>query len=162
MGDNMQIDVTKLLTNQISTIHIDDIVNIPNELLKNSRIDNLENITIDGNVRLNEENNLIIDAKIKGTMILKDDLTLEPVAYNFDTDFEENLDNHQNILDITDILWQNILVEIPSKVRATDEDVYLSGDGWRLISEDKYNEERNKVNNPFANLSELLNTKEDK
>ena len=158
----MQIDVTKLLTNQANTIYIDDLVNIPKEFLTDSRIDDLKDITIKGNISLDEENNLILNAKIKGSMLLKDDLTLEPVTYNFDTEFEENLDNHQNILDITDILWQNILVEIPSKVRATNEDVHLSGDGWRLISEEEYNEERNKSNNPFANLDELLKTKEDK
>ncbi len=158
----MQIDITKLLTNQASKIYLDDKVTIPKYLLNSSRIDDLNDITIKGNVSLNEENELIIEAKLKGTMILKDDLTLEPVTYNFDTEFEENLDYQKNILDITDILWQNILVEIPSKVRATDEDVHLSGDGWRVISEDEYNEERNKTDNPFANLDELLKTKEDK
>jgi uncharacterized metal-binding protein YceD (DUF177 family) len=95
-------------------------------------------------------------------MILKDDITLEPVEYNFDTEIEENLNKNENILDITEILWQNILVEIPSKVRATDEDIELSGEGWRVISENKYNEERNKANNPFSSLDELFKTKEDK
>ena len=158
----MQIDITKLLTNQASKIYLDDKVIIPKNLLNGSRIDDLNDITIKGNISLNEENELIIDAKVKGTMILKDDLTLERVTYDFDTEFEENINYQKNILDITDILWQNILVEIPSKVRATNEDVHLSGDGWRVISEDEYNEERSKTNNPFANLDELLKTKEDK
>ena len=105
---------------------------------------------------------LIINAIVKGTMTLKDDLTLEPVSYNFETEIDEEYPNQESIIDVTHLLWQNILVEIPSKVRATDEDVHLSGDGWRVISEDEYNEERNKVNNPFANLEELLKTKEDK
>jgi len=157
----MQIDITKLLTNQTSKIYLDEEVAIPKDLLNNSRIDDLKNITIKGNVSLNEENELIIEAKLKGTMILKDDLTLEPVIHNFDTEFEENLDYQKNTLDITDILWQNIVVEIPSKVRKTDEDIELSGDGWRVISEKTFNEERNKANNPFQNLGELLK-KEDK
>ena len=76
--------------------------------------------------------------------------------------FSKILEKKQNLLDITDILWQNILVEIPSKVRSTDEDVNLEGDGWRVISEEQFNLERNKANNPFANLDELLNTKEDR
>ena len=98
----------------------------------------------------------------KLTMILKDDLTLEPVEYQFNTELEEILEKKQNILDITDILWQNILVEIPSKVRSTDEDINLEGNGWRVISEEQFQKERNKSNNPFANLDELLNTKEDR
>ena len=158
----MQIDITKLLTNQASKLYLDDKVTIPKYLLNGSRIDDLNDITIKGSISLNEENELVIEAKLKGTMNLKDDLTLEPVAYNFDTEFEENIDYQKNILDITDILWQNILVEIPSKVRATDEDIHLSGDGWRVISEEEYNHERNKNNNPFSNLDELLKTKEDK
>ena len=158
----MQIDVTKLLTNQSSRIYLDSEVNIPNSFLTDSRIDNLKNIVLKGDMTLNEDNELVLTANIKGIMVLKDDLTLEPVEYNFDTDIEENLPSNQNSLDITDILWQNILVEIPSKVRSTDEDVYLSGDGWRVISEDKYNEERSKSNNPFSSLNELLKTKEDK
>ena len=158
----MQIDITKLLTNQVTNIKFEESVNIPKEFLVGSRIDRLNDIIAKGKISLNEENDLIINAKIKGTMILKDDITLEPVTYNFDTDFEDNIINQKNEIDITDILWQNIITEIPSKVRATDEDVHLSGDGWRVISEDEYNEERNKVNNPFANLEELLKTKEDK
>ena len=94
-------------------------------------------------------------------MLLRDDLTLEEVEYPLNIEVEEIIENKQNILDITDILWQNILVEIPSKVRKTDEDITLEGDGWRVISEDKYNEERNKANNPFSNLGELLKAKED-
>ena len=158
----MQIDVTKLLTNRVGSINVNGNVNIPNELLDGSRIDELRDVVIDGKITENEENDLVLEGNIKGIMILKDDITLEPVEYNFDTFVEENLDKNQNVLDITDILWQNILVEIPSKVRATFEDVELSGDGWRVISEDKFNEERNKANNPFQNLGELLNIKEDK
>ena len=158
----MQVDLTKLLTNQTSSITINNDVIIPNELLNNSLIDNLKNIKLSGKISFGEEDNLLLNGKLTGTMILKDDITLEPVEYNFDTEIEENLDKNQNILDITEVLWQNILVEVPSKVRNTQEEVNLSGDGWRVISEDKYNEERNNHNNPFANLGELLNIKEDK
>ena len=159
----MQIDVTKLLSNMANTINISGIINIPKELLENSRIDELDNVYIDGLVNINEEYDLTINATIKGTMVLKDDLTLEPVNYNFSTDIEEDLPNNQNIIDITDVLWQNILLEIPSKVRSTDEDdIHLSGDGWRVISEEQYEKERNKQNNPFSSIDELLKTKEDK
>ena len=155
----MQIDIT-LLTS-INTLTINDNVNIPKELLDDSRIVDLKDIRLNGEVELNEDNKVVLNAKMEGIMILKDDITLEPVEYPFKTEVEEILDNSQNILDITDILWQNILVEIPSKVRKTNEDINLSGDGWRVISEEEYQEERNKANNPFANLSELLK-KEDK
>lgn len=158
----MEVDLTKLLTNQTSSISINNPINIPKGLLTNSLIDDLENIILTGKINFDEEDNLLLEGSLKGTMILKDDITLEPVKYNFDTEIEEILNKNQNILDITEILWQNILVEIPSKVRATDEDIELSGEGWRVISENKYNEEINKSNNPFSSLNELLKTKEDK
>lgn len=158
----MEVDLTKLLTNQTSSISINNPINIPKELLSNSLIDDLENIILIGKITFDEEDNLLLEGSLKGTMILKDDITLEPVKYNFDTEIEEILNKNQNILDITEILWQNILVEIPSKVRATDEDIELSGEGWRVISENKYNEEINKSNNPFSSLNELLKSKEDK
>ena len=146
----------------ISKINISSPINIPKELLKNSLIYDLSNIYLNGNIEIDENDELLLTGNIKGTMHLKDDLTLEPVEYEFNTDIEENLPKFENILDITDILWQNILVEIPSKVRSTNEDIELSGDGWRVISETKFNEERNKSNNPFSNLNELLKTKEEK
>ena len=158
----MQIDVTKLLTNRVSTINYSGNVDISDNLITDTRICSLKDIFVDGTVKLDEENELVITGKLTGIMTLKDDITLEPVEYKFDTDIEETLDSSQFKIDITDILWQNIVVEIPSKVRATSEDIELSGDGWRVISEDTYNAERNTTENPFSTLGELLKTKEDK
>lgn len=157
----MQIDITKLLNNSIYSQKIDSTVTIPYELYKDSLIDNLKDIHLKGTISFDEDYNLTINASLKGIMTLKDDLTLSPVDYNFQTELEEILDKNKNILDITDVLWQNILVEIPSKVRSTDEDIELSGDGWRIISEDTFNNIRNNQNNPFANLDNLLKTKEE-
>ena len=158
----MIIDTTKLLNNMTTKINIDNQVIIPKELLTNSLIDELKDISIKGNLIIDEENQFVLSGNITGIMVLKDDITLEPVDYKFDTDIEETIDVLDKNLDITDILWQNIVVEIPSKVRKNNEDIELSGDGWRVITEDQFNEERRKHNNPFSNLDELLNTKEEK
>ena len=158
----MQIDITKLLTNKASKINVCENVSIPNELLTDSRIKSLDQVKVDLTLSIDEDNNVLIIGKITGIMKLLDDITLEPVDYVFDTDIEENMPSDQFIIDITDLIWQNIVVEIPSKVRATSKDIELSGEGWRVISEEEYNKERNTHNNPFANLGELLNTKEDK
>lgn len=157
----MQIDVTKLLTNSINKINIDEDITIPKEFLEKSLIEDLQNIHFFGNILQDETGELLLNGSLSGIMILKDDITLEPVNYHFDTEIEENFANNQNILDITEVLWQNILVEVPSKVRATNENIELSGNGWRVISEETYNSERNKQDNPFSSLSELLDTKEE-
>lgn len=158
----MQIDITKLLSSYIDVIEINKEVNIPNELICNSLITELNKVNLTGDITLDEDDNINVSGKLSGIMILKDDITLEPVEYEFNTELEEILEKSKNILDITDILWQNILVEIPSKVRSTDEDINLEGNGWRVISEEQFVHERNKANNPFENLDKLLNTKEDR
>lgn len=157
----MQIDITKLLTNYAYSINVKSDVLISEELIQDIRVIKLDELVFDGKAVLDEDDNILITGKLSGKMLLRDDLTLEEVEYSLNIDVEEIIENKQNILDITDVLWQNILVEIPSKVRKTDEDITLEGDGWRVISEDKYNEERTKANNPFSNLGELLKAKED-
>ena len=158
----MHIDITKLKTQLVTSLNICGEVHIPKKYLENSLIDDLKDIKVKGKLTYDEEYQLVLTAELSGTMVLKDDMTLEPVDYKFKTDIEEILDKAQNTLDITDILWQNILVEIPSKVRSTNEDINLEGNGWRVISEEQFARERNNSNNPFANLEELLNTKEDR
>ena len=158
----MQIDITKLLTNSSNTIYLNEELTIPDNINTDSRIISLNNLKFNGKITLDEANELLLTGKLSGTMILKDDITLEKVNYDFETDIEEILEKENNKVDLTDIMYQNIVVEIPSKVRATSEDIELSGDGWRVISEDTYNRERNNKNNPFGNLNELLKTKEDK
>jgi len=157
----VQIDITKLLTNYAYSIDIISDVVIPNEMIQDVRVVSLNILKFVGNASLDEDDNILINGHITGKILLRDDLTLEEIEYPLDVEVEEILENRQNILDITDVLWQNILVEIPSKVRKTNEDVTLEGDGWRVISEERFNEERNKANNPFSNLGELLNIKED-
>jgi uncharacterized metal-binding protein YceD (DUF177 family) len=158
----MKIDITKLLNAYTDEIEIQQSINIPQELLNKSLITSLKDVVLNGEITIDEDDNLNLTGQLSGIMILKDDITLAPVEYNFNTDLEEILEKNENILDITEILWQNILVEIPSKVRSTDEDINLEGDGWRVISEEQFVKEQNKSNNPFANLDELLKTKEDR
>ena len=158
----MKIDLTKLIINSISTLKIDSDILIPDEFLKNTLIYELKNTHLNGKITINENDEFVLTGTISGTMTLKDDVTLEPVEYTFKTEIEEILDKLQNTIDITDVLWQNILVEIPSKVRTTDEDIEIYGEGWRVITEEQFTKEMAKSNNPFSNLEELLNKKEEK
>ena len=158
----MTVDLTDLLIGSINVFSVSDKVDIPHELITDERIIDLKNVHADLTIMLDEDDEIVMEGRLTGVMTLADDVTLEPVEHEFEAIIEENLEKNQNILDITDILWQNILVEIPSKVRGSFEDVELSGDGWRVISEEKYNEEKNKMNNPFSELDKLLDKKEDK
>jgi len=137
----MKIDLNYL--NRFSKIEIEDNVIFNEEYLKNSEIRELKNINVTGLVSIDYEDNLIMNLNINGTMVLPCAVTLKDVDYDFDTDFEENLGkfeeiykNNKNTLEISDILWENIVLEIPIRVVSDEiEPSNTSGDGWELISE---------------------------
>ena len=115
----MTIDIFNLVVNN-KTINIDSDIIIPNEYLENSGIRRLNNIHFKGNIKKLVDDTYSLEGVLSGTMILADDITLEDYEYNFTSEIEENIEetsiNLQKTLDITDILWQNILIEVPSKV----------------------------------------------
>ena len=152
----MTIDLFNLVVNN-KTINIDSDIIIPNEYLENSGIRRLNNIHFKGNIKKLVDDTYSLEGVLSGTMILADDITLEDYEYNFTSEIEENIEetsiNLQKTLDITDILWQNILIEVPSKVvNEKNKNIKLEGNGWRLISEDDLNSK----NNPLSELEDLL------
>lgn len=152
----MTIDLFNLVVNN-KTINIDSDIIIPNEYLENSGIRRLNNIHFKGNIKKLVDDTYSLEGVLSGTMILADDITLEDYEYNFTSEIEENIEeisiNLQKTLDITDILWQNILIEVPSKVvNDKNKNIKLEGNGWRLISEDDLNSK----NNPLSELEDLL------
>ena len=138
-------------------IIIDNDVIINEELLNTSTIRRLNNVHFTGSLSRLIDDTYELSGTITGTMILPDDITLEDYEYNFTSEIEEKIEetriNYQKTIDITEDLWQNILVEIPLKaVNEKNKDLRLEGDGWRLISED----EVKTSNNPLSSLKELL------
>lgn len=166
----MKIDLTKLMTNQVEYIDIDESIDIEDEYLKETSIRKLKDVKFEGTITKLYDGDYEIDGKLYGKMILPDDITLEDVEVNFDTDIEEkfNIINNQydnnlkiikNILDIKEFLWQNILVEIPMKVvNEQNKNITLEGNGWRLITEEEL-KDGNK--SPFSELKEKFNMKEE-
>ena len=158
----MIIDISKLLLNMEDVLEIKGEVNIPSEYIECSSIRRLDSVNFSGSIVKLIDDSLELDGIVKGTMILPDDITLEDVSYSFDIKIEEKLENFTNSLDITDILWQNILVEIPSKVHSTkNENVSMKGDGWRVITEEEFLKEQSS-NNPFTELKQMIEESEDR
>lgn len=153
----MKIDLTNILTNLVSAININEQINVDDNLLKQSNIKKLENNYFKGRIFKDYEDNLVLEGTIQGIMILPDDITLEDVNYEFKTDIYEYIEQvfeiDKNSIDIFDYLYQNILVEVPLKVRGNNDNITLKGDGWQLITEEEY---QNKSNKPFSDLSKLL------
>ena len=159
----MEYDLLRLLNNIDDEILIDEVYSFDEESLKGTDIIKLDNVIINGNLTKDNMNNIIIDIDIKGTMILPCSITLKEVEYPFNinvcgnveemlTELDENNKKVENTLDILPIIWENILMEIPSKVVSPDaENIELSGDGWKLIKE-----EEKKENPELAKLKDLL------
>ncbi len=138
-------------------INIDGSIIISDALLNTSSIRRLNNVRFLGSLNKLVDGTYELIGTITGTMVIPDDITLEDYEYNFTSEIEEKIDetrvNLQKTLDITEDLWQNILVEIPLKaVNDKNKDLHLEGDGWRLIGED----EVESSNNPLSGLEELL------
>ena len=139
-------------------INIDNYVNISEELLSTSTIRRLYNVHFNGYIDKLIDDTYELVGTLSGTMIIPDDITLEDFEYNFTSEIEENIDetriNYQKSIDITEDLWQNILVEIPLKaVNEKNKNIKLEGDGWRLISEEDL---ENTKNNPLSSLEEMF------
>lgn len=164
----MNIDLTKLITNIEEEIDINIDLEFNESKLQETSIKRLEKVTFSGFVTKLYNNDYQISGCLSGTMILPDDITLEEVEYKFSTqieeefsEFNENDDNNlkiiQNRLDISEFLWQNILVEIPLKVvNEKNKNLTLKGDGWRLISEEELEKDLNN-NSPFSELKDKFN-----
>ena len=156
----MIIDLTKLLTNITSSINIEEEVNLDKFILTNTAIKDLHNVYLKAKISKDADGNLVLEGSLKGTMILSDDITLEEVPYNFDTTIYEYLEETtkviNNSIDITNVIFENILVEVPSKVvKDQNRKIHMEGDGWRLITEEELSKVKEK-NNPFSELSKLL------
>lgn len=156
----MQLDIYELRNN--NKVDINKEININLDLYHNESIKNLKNVTAQGQVYYDYEDNLIIDLSLQGIMILEDAYTMELVDYDFRTSIDESLTQDEvkllkndqiseNTLDITDILWQNIVLEVPISFSKEKEMPKYSGEGWELVKDNDQ-----KIDPRLAKLAELL------
>ena len=156
----MIIELNKIPT---QGLEIEEDIVLSKELYKNANIIDIKDIHIQGNINYDYENNMIINLETKGVFLLQDSITLDPIDYLFSCIIEEKIENieeycgnfyekSKNTLDISEILWENIVLEIPiSATKANSEERNLNGNGWELAQENT-----NKIDPRFAKLQELL------
>ncbi len=143
-------------------------INIDYEVFKNDDLDkriiDLKNSRVVGRIYLNSNNDINIELNFRGTMIIKDSITLEDIPYDFSINIEENLEsieenydncyeNIQNILDLKQLLWQNIVLEVPISY-SINGDANLKGNGWELVNED--NKTVDSIDPRLKKLEDLL------
>jgi len=134
----MKIDLNKL--NYQEKIEINQNVIFPLECYQNSQIKNLKDVFVKGYIYLDALDDYACNLTVFGQMTLLDSVTLENVDLPFEFEISEKLDeslkNNQNSLDIIELLWQNIVLEVP--IRYTKSDAQnLSGDNWKVCKENE-------------------------
>ena len=151
----MKFDLTPLQNHSVEEIDISGEYEIDSSYYQNSGIVDLKKIKVDGHI-IEKENDIgsfddYIQCSIQGSMILLDSISLEEVEYPFiieyDDFIEKNTYFHENILDIFEFLWENILLEVPLHYTKVDDFHNFHGDGWKLIHENEIQK-----HNPFSDL----------
>ncbi len=141
-------------------IVIDDVISFGEEYISKTPIKKLDNVKVQGRAYYSVTNEVVLECTVEGEMTLLDAIDLEPIDYPFKIEINEVLDELSDEkdqktskrLDIIDILWQNIVLEVPISIRKNPDKKYdLAGEGWELVME-----ERKKLDPRLAPLLELL------
>ena len=169
------ISMYKLSKLSNTKYNVDQDISFNEDVYKDTEIKGLKNIHVNGTINFDFEDNLIINLKLTGIMMLIDSYTLDLVDYKFSCDIDESIDNKElnllkvvknnenildvsewknflyNILDISSILWQNIVLEVPISYTLEKDHSNIKGEGWELVDEKK-----EKIDPRLAKLAELL------
>ena len=147
-----EIDLRSLHSNTIDEIKINEEYYIDEDYYKNTDIKKLLPVKVEGYINRITDTDDYIYLEVNGKMILEDSISLLDVEYPFsfkiDGNLTEILGNCPNTLDILELLWENIVLEVPLKFTKEEDFSKFKGEGWRLVSED---EEKLK-NNPFKEI----------
>lgn len=155
-------DISKLKNNTETTLEINEEIEFDSEKLKNTEIQRLENIKAKGTITRIDNEIYHITLNITGNMILLCARSLEEVNYPLNIFIDKNIKEEandeenqlilQNSLDIFEIVWENIVLEVPLRVIKEDAVFISEGDGWGLKDEN----EKEFNNSPLSELSNLL------
>jgi uncharacterized metal-binding protein YceD (DUF177 family) len=134
----MKIDLRKLYG--LKHLSIDEKIDIPSSLYSNMGVRRMDSINVKGTIEINIEDNISLDLKVNGVFIMPCSITFEDVECPFDIVIEQELEENnlkdKFYLDLLDILWENIVLEIPFKVVKEGANITnLQGEGWQLSCE---------------------------
>ena len=134
----MRLDLRKLYS--FKRIDINEDINFNNIDYQKMNITKINDMHATGYAKVNYEDNIELDLDIDGEIVMPCAITLEDVLVPINTHIEEEiLENTLKddfYLDLLDILWENVILEVP--VRVTKEGAKLEsqkGVGWEIISE---------------------------
>lgn len=134
----MKLDLRKLYA--FKKLEIDTDLDLSKVDYQKLNIIKINRMHVKGLVKVNYEDNIELDLDIDGEIVMPCAITLEDVLVPINTHIEEEiLENTLKddfYLDLLDILWENVILEVP--IRVTKEGAKLEsqkGNGWEIVSE---------------------------
>lgn len=152
----------------------DETLSFPSEMFHNlSQINGLKDVHVVGQGRLDTKNHqLYVDFQIDGEMILPCAISLEDVNYPFHiessvifafykpSEDEEVIEVKKNIVDLTPVIFQEIMMEVPMRVVKEGASLKTHGQGWKVLSEEDEREDEDYIDPRLAKLKDYFNDKE--
>jgi hypothetical protein len=118
----------------LNELNIDKEIIIDNDYSFNESLSSIKKINkthFKGKIYYNSADELKLEGRLNVDLILYDTVDLSDYPYKINENIDEILDYEQKTLDINEILWENIVLEVP--IRATKHsDTELNGEGWKL------------------------------
>ena len=134
----MKLDLRKLYA--FKKLEIDTDLDLSKVDYQKLNIIKINRMHVKGLVKVNYEDNIELDLDIDGEIVMPCAITLEDVLVPINTHIEEEiLENTLKddfYLDLLDILWENVILEVP--IRVTKEGAKLESqkrNGWEIVSE---------------------------
>ncbi len=148
---NKIIDLSLLHSNTIESVVIDEDIVFEKDFYENTDIQGFNFIHVAGYIKRSTEDDDIVNLDVNGEMVLLDSISNEEVNYPFSFKIEDSLTeilgNCPNTIDILELLWENIVLEVPLKFTTVEDFSKFQGDGWKLVSDEDTHK-----NNPFNEI----------
>ena len=152
----------------------DETLSFPSEMFHQlSQINGLSDVHVTGHGRMDAKNRqLYVEFQAKGQMILPCAISLENVDYPFDiessvtfafykpNDDEDVVEVKRDTADLTPVIFQEIMMEVPMRVVKKGATLKTEGQGWKVLNEDEMNEEEDYIDPRLAKLKDYFKDKE--
>ena len=139
----MEFDLNKITEQGIL---IDTIISFDEEYLRVSEIKKLDNVHVSGRIYYSLTKEVIFAGNVNGNMTLVDGYSGDLIDYPFNIDLDEilaNISNEdekmgkkpKNSLDLKEVLWENIVLEVPIVVSKDNKVKTKKGEFWEVRDE---------------------------
>ena len=139
----MEFDLNKITEQGIL---LDTIISFDEEYLRVSEIKKLDNVHVSGRIYYSLTKEVIFAGNVNGNMTLVDGYSGDLIDYPFNINLDEILANFsnedekvgkkpKNSLDLKEVLWENIVLEVPIVVSKDNKVKTKKGEFWEVRDE---------------------------